>query len=127
MDKKSSPSITETEWQIMQVLWKKAPLSAGEILQALQASDPEWHPKTAQTLIGRLVKKGVLRFEDRGRGYSYSPCFSAEECADQASESFLDRVFGGSLAPMLAHFVQHRKLSAREIRDLKKILEEGGK
>jgi BlaI family penicillinase repressor len=47
------------------------------------------------------------------------------ECVDAVSDSFLSRVFGGSLKPMLAHFVEHKKLSAKEIRDLKRILEEG--
>lgn len=123
--KKSPPSITETEWKIMQVLWAQAPLSAGAICEALQADNPSWHPKTAQTLIARLVKKGAIGFTGRGRSYLYRPLFSAEECADQASDSFLERVFGGSLKPMLAHFVEHRKLSARDIHELKKILEGG--
>lgn len=107
----------------MQVLWGNLPLSAGEIFDALRRNDPSWHPKTAQTLVGRLVKKGVVGFTGKGRSHLYHPRFSAEECADRESQSFLDRVFGGSLKPMLAHFVEHRKLSAREIRELRKILE----
>jgi BlaI family penicillinase repressor len=118
-------NISETEWKIMKTLWGRSPLSAGEILEALQADDPSWHPKTAQTLIGRLVKKGALGFVAKGRGYLYHPLISEEECVDQESRSFLERVFGGSLKPMLAHFVEHRKLSRKEINDLRKILEEG--
>ena len=45
------------------------------------------------------------------------------ECVKAVSESFLDRVFGGSLKPMLAHFVEHKNLTADEIRDLKRLLE----
>ena len=123
---KKPPAITQTEWKIMRVLWNRAPLAVGEILDGLHADDPSWHPKTAQTLIGRLVKKGVLGFKGRGRTYLYFPRFTEEECVGQESDSFLERVFGGSLKPMLAHFVEQRKLSAREIRELKKILE-GGK
>jgi BlaI family penicillinase repressor len=122
---KPPPSISETEWKIMKVLWGKSPLSSGEILKALQVEDPEWHPKTAQTLIGRLLTKGALGFEEKGRSYFYYPLLSEEECIDQESQSFLERVFGGSLKPMLAHFVEQRKLSAKEIRELKKILEDG--
>jgi BlaI family penicillinase repressor len=120
---KQPPSITETEWKIMKALWAKAPLAAGEIFATLRKEDPSWHPKTAQTLIGRLVKKGALGFQGKGRSYLYRPLFSEEECVDLESDSFLERVFGGSLKPMLAHFVEHRKLSAKEIRELKKILE----
>jgi BlaI family penicillinase repressor len=120
---KKPPSITDTEWKIMQVLWANEPLSAGEICQALQKDDPSWHPKTAHTLISRLVKKGAAGFVNRGRTHFYHALFTADECAGQASQSFLDRVFGGSLQPMLAHFVDHRKLSSKEIQELKKILE----
>ncbi|XHR27206.1 MAG: BlaI/MecI/CopY family transcriptional regulator [Chthoniobacteraceae bacterium] len=119
------PSISETEWKIMRILWRKSPLSAGEILEALKAEDSSWHPKTAQTLIGRLVKKGALGFTGKGRSYLYHPLVTEDECIDQESRSFLDRVFGGSLKPMLSHFVEHRKLSKKEINELKRILEEG--
>ena len=118
------PKISETEWEVMQVLWAKSPLSAGEIIDALAVADPTWHPKTAKTLLNRLVKKKALGFQKEGRAYLYRPLVKEAECVSAASESFLDRVFGGSLKPMLAHFVEHRKLNAAEIRELKRLLEE---
>jgi BlaI family penicillinase repressor len=45
-----------------------------------------------------------------------------EDCVDAASTSFLQRVFGGSLKPMLAHFVERQKLSDEEIRELRRLL-----
>jgi BlaI family penicillinase repressor len=45
------------------------------------------------------------------------------ECQAHASESFVERVFGGSLRPMLAHFVERRKISAEEIRELRRLLD----
>ena len=122
---KSIPRISETEWEVMKVLWSKSPLSAGEIIEALAATDPTWHPNTAKTLLNRLVKKKALGFKKDGRAYWYQPLVKESECVTAASESFLDRVFGGSLAPMLAHFAQHRKLSADEVRELRRMLKEG--
>jgi BlaI family penicillinase repressor len=117
------PNISETEWQVMQVLWAKAPLSAAEVIAALTTGDPTWHPKTAKTLLNRLVKKKALGYEKEGRAYLYRPLVREADCAVAESESFLDRVFGGSLKPMLAHFVERKKLSAAEIRELKRLLE----
>lgn len=111
----------------MKILWVKSPLSAGEIFTELQTDDASWHPKTAQTLIGRLVKKGAVGFRGKERAYLYYPRVTEEDCVDKESESFLDRVFAGSLKPMLAHFVEHRKLSAKDISELKRILEKGGR
>jgi BlaI family transcriptional regulator, penicillinase repressor len=120
---KKSPRISETEWQIMKVIWRQSPISAAEIIGILQTED-SWHPKTAKTLLNRLVKKGAVRFEKNGRAYSYSPAVKESDCVKIVTESFLQRVFNGALTPMLAHFVEHRKLSATEIRELKQLLEE---
>ena len=117
------PKISEAEWEVMKVVWAKSPRSAGEIIAELSARD-DWHPKTAKTLLGRLVKKKALGFEKDGRAYLYRPLVREAECVQAASESFLDRVFGGALAPMLAHFVERKKMSPAEIRELKRLLEE---
>ena len=116
------PRISEVEWEIMRVVWERSPLAASEIIDALTASDPSWHPRTAKTLLNRLVKKGALGFRKEGRAYLYRPRVAEKDCVDVASTSFLDRVFGGSLKPMLAHFVAHRKLSRKEIEELKRLL-----
>jgi BlaI family penicillinase repressor len=116
------PRISETEWEVMKIVWAKAPCSAGQIIAALQLADASWHPRTAKAFLNRLVKKQVLGFSKEGRAYVYRPLFRREECADAASESFLERVFGGSLHPMLAHFVERDKLTPEEIRELRRLL-----
>lgn len=108
----------------MKVIWAKAPCPAGEVIETLSSADPTWHPKTIKTFLSRLVGKKALAFRKEGRAYLYRPLVSEKQCVDAASESFLDRVFGGSLKPMLAHFVEHKKLSAEEIRELRRLLEE---
>ena len=102
---------------------RQAPCSAGQIIERLTRADATWHPKTVKAFINRLVKKGVLGFRKEGRAYLYRPLAREGECVDAASESFLERVFGGSLKPMLAHFVERKKLSAAEVKELKDLLE----
>jgi BlaI family penicillinase repressor len=120
---KPAPRISETEWEVMRVIWERHPVTAAEVIARLSQQDPTWHPKTIRTFLARLVQKGVLGYVARGRCYVYEPRLTQRACAADATESFLGRVFGGSLRPMLAHFVQQRKLSRREIEDLKRILE----
>jgi BlaI family transcriptional regulator, penicillinase repressor len=117
------PRISETEWEVMQIVWALAPCTASDIITALSTRDPSWHPKTAKTLLNRLVRKRALGFKKEGRAYVYRPLVKQDACVDAVSESFLERVFGGSLRPMLAHFVERDKLSAEEIRELKRLLE----
>lgn len=116
-----TPRISETEWEIMKVCWLKSPSTAQEIIDTLVAG-AAWHPKTVKTLLNRLVKKRALGFKKQGRAYLYHPLVAEKDCVTSESESFLDRVFGGSLHPMLAHFVEARKLSPAEITQLKQLL-----
>jgi BlaI family penicillinase repressor len=119
---KKVPRISETEWKVMKAAWSLAPCTAGEIIETLASHDRSWHPKTVKAFLSRLVRKGALGFKKEGRAYLYRPLVREQDCVDAASESFLERVFGGSLKPMLAHFVEHKKLSEEEIRELRRIL-----
>jgi len=121
---KRMPRISEAEWEVMKAVWQGFPCSADEIMVRLIRSDPTWHPKTVRTLLNRLIKKKALGFRKEGRIYFYRPFVSEAECIDAASESFLGRVFGGSLKPMLAHFVDRKKLSAAEIKELRDLLDD---
>jgi BlaI family penicillinase repressor len=121
---KKVPRISETEWEVMKVVWADAPCTAGHIVEALTARDSSWHPKTIKAFLSRLVRKGALGFEKEGRGYLYRARVREKDCVDAVSESFLERVFGGSLRPMLAHFVERKKLSEEEIRELRRILKQ---
>ena len=120
---KQIPRISDAEWIVMQVLWNRSPLPASDIIDALAQAE-RWAPKTVKTLLNRLVKKGALGFDRDGRAYSYHPLVTEAACRTDASEAFLARVFGGSLQPMLAHFVEEKRLSAKQVKDLKRLLEE---
>jgi BlaI family transcriptional regulator, penicillinase repressor len=116
-----TPRISETEWEVMKVCWARPHAAAQEIIEALAARGA-WHPKTVKTLLSRLVKKRALGFRKEGRSYRYHPLVAEKDCVTAESESFLDRVFGGSLQPLLAHFVETRKLSPTEIAGLRTLL-----
>ena len=117
-----TPQISEAEWQVMQVLWEKAPLTASEIADAL-CEPMQWHPKTVKTLLGRLVRKGAVRFREEGNRYLYRPAHARERYVAEESQSFLERVFGGDATPALVHFVEAANLSEDDIAELRAILE----
>lgn len=118
-----TPKISEAEWEIMKVLWARAPLSAAEIIEALEGSR-DWSPKTVRTLIKRLNEKGAIGFNQTGRIYLYYPLVQEEECVQSETKSFLKRIYGGTLRPMLVNFLQDEKLSREDIDELKRILDE---
>jgi BlaI family penicillinase repressor len=118
-----TPKISDTEWEVMRVIWAKHPITAAEIIERLVAADPSWHPKTARTLLARLVRKQALDYEPQGRSYVYEPLISEKECVAVASESFIARVFGGSLRPLLAHFVERQKLTSQDLEEVRRLLD----
>jgi BlaI family penicillinase repressor len=117
------PRISETEWEIMRIVWKRQPLTSADVIAQLQKEDPTWRAVTAKTLLNRLVRKGALCYETIGRVYHYSARVSEAECVTAVTRSFLDRVFGGSLTGLMAHYVESRKLSATQLNELRRILE----
>ena len=121
---KSIPRISDAEWEVMRIVWEQYPITSNEVIAQLGATNRKWHPNTTRTLIARLVKKKALATELQGRAYGYTPCVSEEECVAHASESFLTRVFGGSLEPMLAHFVTRQHVARQDLAQLRRLLDE---
>lgn len=122
------PPISDAEWEVMNACWSAAPrsLAANEVVEALAGRRPPWSPKTIKTLLNRLVKKGALAFDTEGNRYLYRPAVRREECVRSETRSFVDRVFGGAVGPMLVQFVSQSKLSSAEIEQLKRLLDEKG-
>jgi BlaI family transcriptional regulator, penicillinase repressor len=114
--------ISEAESRVMEVLWQDAPLTSEQIVAAVQLSS-DWHEKTIRTLLNRLLGKGAVEATRDSRRYLYSPLLSRAQWQSQESHSLLDRVFGGRVAPLLAHFSQHEKLSAKDIAELRKLVD----
>jgi BlaI family penicillinase repressor len=116
-------TISDAEWQVMNVVWEGQPMTAQEILSQLEGQ-ADWAPATVKTMLHRLVKKTVLTYEAQGNRYVYRSRVRRSDCVKHASRSFLDRVFGGESAPLLAHFIRSSKLSAEEISQLRQILDQ---
>jgi BlaI family transcriptional regulator, penicillinase repressor len=120
------PRISEAEWAVMRALWDQAPQTANDVVNAV-AGVNGWGPATVKTLLNRLVNKGALRFEQDGPRYRYYPSVSEDACIRHENRTFLERVYGGALTPMLARFLEDTPLTRSEIRALRKLLDEKGK
>lgn len=111
------PQITESEYEIMKIVWKYYPISTNEITQKLTQTT-SWSPKTIQTLIKRLVTKGALTYEKQSRVFVYTPLVKENEYISQKSSSFLNRYYNGNITTMLSAFIENDSLSETEINDL---------
>lgn len=119
------PQISDAEWIVMKAVWENPPRTANQVVDAL-AGRADWKPKTIHTLLRRLVGKGALAFDKKGREHLFQPLVSADECEHAATRSFLDRFFDGQLAPFLSRLVEKEKLRPAEVARLKRILDGEG-
>ena len=84
----------------------------------------KWQESTVKTLLNRLLKKGAVSARKDGRRYLYSPVLTREQWLSNESTGLLNRLFGGRVAPLVAHFSTQRKLSRKDIADLKRLIQE---
>lgn len=116
------PQISEAEYQVMKIVWKQAPISTNQVIDIL-SNLSSWSPKTIQTLLLRLVKKGALTYQKEGRVFVYSPAVLEEDYLAKESSTFLNRFYGGTLNSMVLNFLEQDKLSDCDIKELRNILD----
>jgi len=113
--------ISQSELDIMNVLWEKSPMAASDVVERLD-NDKDWSSRTVKTLLSRLVEKGALSTEADGRRYLYTPLIAKETYASHAAKSLSERLFGGRAAPLVAHLAQGDGLSDTDIQELEALL-----
>jgi BlaI family penicillinase repressor len=113
--------ISDAESRIMDALWRRGPLVVEDIVAEV-AGPQRWSDRTVKSLIGRMLKKKTIQsFRQEGRTW-YRPLVARDEYVLAEGQSFLDRIFGGKLAPFVSHFAEHEKLSAEDMAQLKALI-----
>src|SRR3569833_2342773 len=115
--------ISGAESQVMEAVWGKGPLAADEIVAEVGAPQG-WGEATVKTLINRLLKKKALISERIDGRTRYRALVSRADYVQGESQGLLDRLFGGELAPLVAHYAKHRNLTADEDKRLKRLIED---
>lgn len=120
---KKLPKISDTEWQVMKILWaEELPVTSNQVIDKLKGV-VSWNSKTIRTLLGRLVNKKAIGYHVAGNSYLYYPLLNEEECIKAETKSFLERACGGSFNVLMTNFLKEQELTEEEIEELKRILE----
>lgn len=118
-------TLSDSEWKLMNHLWSSAPMTIMELTAALK-EETGWSKNTVITMLDRLEAKGAVRYEAGGRARKYFPTMEQSDAARAETQSFLSKVYGGSLGLMVNAMVESRQLSAEDIAELSAILEKAG-
>lgn len=116
-------TISDAESVVMQALWDSGEATAEDLIAAVAAPNG-WAEPTVRTLINRLLTKKALTAVREGRRYRYRPLLAREDWLAGESASVLDRLFGGRVAPLVAHFSEQGRLSQKDIDELRKLIED---
>lgn len=118
------PQVSEAELEVMKILWEFGEATSAQIIEKLTETT-DWKSKTIQTLITRLVAKDAVRSEKiNGKAFLYYPNVSEKDYRAHANESFIKKMYNGSINLMLSSFIKEQKLSKTDIEELKKLLED---
>ncbi|MEM8816650.1 MAG: BlaI/MecI/CopY family transcriptional regulator [Pseudomonadota bacterium] len=120
---KTNRQISVAESRVMEALWERQPLSAEEITAEV-GDEQDWSPGTVKSLLNRLLSKDAISAERDGRRYLYSPRLARADYVSAEGRGLLDRLFDGRVSSLLTHFSEHEQLSADDVAELKRLIEE---
>lgn len=117
---KSSVKISDSEWEVMRVIWTLGQTTAQEIT-AILGDSMDWKPATVKTLLGRLVKKEVIWTEQEGKKFIYHPAITEAETVKSASEKLFSQICAKKVGATIADLIENSVLS---VDDIEKIQEQ---
>jgi BlaI family penicillinase repressor len=110
--------------RIMRILWQRKKANAREITEALNHDEVVAH-STVQTLLRKLEDKGAVGHEIDDRTFVFFPLVDEQKAAKTATHELVDRVFGGSIAGLVAHLFEHEKIPPAELKKIRKLIDDG--
>lgn len=116
------PQISNGEFEVMDVIWNHAPINTNEIVEIL-SKRKIWNPKTIQTMLFRLEKKGIITHTKEGRVFVYAPRIPKEAYLALEQDNFVNRFFDGAVSQMVASYLDKNELTEAELAELQEILD----
>lgn len=126
MPPSKSPTLTEAELRLMDVLWEKGPSTVQQVLQALP-SKPSLAYNSVLTTIRILEKKGYLKHAKDGRAHVYRPLVERAEATRSEISHLLHRFFKNSHELLVLNILEDQKMDAEELKRLRELVASGSR
>lgn len=110
--------MTQAENELAQIIWEAEPVQSGQLVK-LAAERLGWKKSTTYTVLRKICENGIFQNNDT----VVSSLMSREEYARRKGENYLEENYGGSLPKFVAAFLQHRKLSRKDLEELEKLID----
>ena len=121
--RRKSPTLTEQELEIMKVVWEFGTATVRDVYETLLARRRIAYT-TVMTMMKIMEGKKYLKRRLDGRAYVYEATRPRKQMIREMVSEFINRVFNGSAAPLLAHLVEERRLSESELKQIARMIRE---
>jgi BlaI family transcriptional regulator, penicillinase repressor len=115
------PRISDSELQLLSLLWEESPLGASDLADRIPA-ERGWSLATVKTLLSRLMAKGAISAHSQGRRFLYRPAIERDTVAARQADSLIDRLFGGRVSPLIARLAERRELDPDDLAELEALV-----
>ena len=122
--KKKEIILQQSERYIMEKLWESSPMTIMQLFHALEV-EPGWSKSTVNTLLSRMVDKGIVYYEEGGKARQYYPAVTREDADVAETKNLLQRIYRGSVGMMVNTMIKKNELSQEEMEELYRILQKG--
>ena len=112
------PTMGALEARFADIIWTHEPMASKDLIKLAEA-ELNWKSTTSYTVLKRLCKRGIFQLKDK----LVTSLMSREEFYGRKSEEFIQETFDGSLPAFIAAFGSRKKLSEREVEELKTLID----
>ena len=123
MPPRKSPTLTEAELRLMEILWEKGQATVHQLLEALSGK-PALAYNSVLTTIRILEKKAYVEHLKEGRAHTYVPLVGRREATRSEVRNLVGRFFKNSHELLMLNLIEDRSLDAQELRRLREMIEE---
>lgn len=120
MKYKADIKISDSEWLVLHVIWDKSPMRMREIVHGL--SHTTWSRNTIQTMVARLLNKGIIGADTSDRNFLYYPAIEKEDVLSMYTKYFIERVYNNKAPDLIEEILKEDYLSYEEKEEIKKII-----
>ena len=116
-------TISDSEWEIMRIIWTIEPVSSTKIIQELQAKK-DWSESTIKTLLRRLVNKNLLNTTKEGRHFVYSAKVNQAQVMTEAAQELLDRMCNMHKGEVILQLLADSPISKNDLAKMKQVIDQ---
>jgi BlaI family transcriptional regulator, penicillinase repressor len=122
--RRAVPELPDAELAVLQQLWDRGPTTIRSLTDALYPESTDSYYATVQKLLERLEAKGCVRRDRSALAHVFAATVDRDAIIGRRLEAMAEKLCGGSLTPLLTNLVRSKRLSARERREIRKLMDE---